>query len=368
MKVKKKKLCVIVPAHWEKIMGGSQYQAKVLVDSLLQESRYEIYYLTSVLEPSFEPEGYKIIRVAERKGIRRYGYFFDSHKLSEILHQIKPDIIYQRVGCGWTGIAAHYAKKNNCNMVWHVAHDRTLLPFERYISFDIAFRYLERKFLEFGIKNASRIVAQTTWQKDQLSKQYGRDAVVIPNFHPQPQETIKKNNAFKIIWVANLKKWKRPDVFVQLARAFSNEQNIEFVMAGRNMLTPGELDGLLTEIEETPNLSYLGECSQDKVNQLMAESHIFVNTSQYEGFANTFIQAWMRRTAVVSYEVDPDELLSRSGNGLLASGDFELLKKQIMTLVKNDSKRESLADKAYEYAMENHSVENVQKLTNVLEA
>ncbi len=29
------KLCILVPAHWEALMGGSQYQAKVLIDYLL---------------------------------------------------------------------------------------------------------------------------------------------------------------------------------------------------------------------------------------------------------------------------------------------------------------------------------------------
>ena len=50
--------------------------------------------------------------------------------------------------------------------------------------------------------------------------------------------------------------------------------------------------------------------SQAEVNALLEHTDLLVNTSDYEGFSNTFIQAWMRRVPVVSLRVDPDRLLS----------------------------------------------------------
>jgi len=343
MEENKKKICVIIPAHWEQIMGGSQYQAKVLFDYLLKEQRYELFYLSSVINSNFKPDDYDIIQIAERKGVRRYGYFFDAPRLLRILSKIKPDVIYQRVGCGWTGISAYYAKKHGCKMVWHVAHDRTLLPFDYRLSKDIVFRFIERKILEFGIKNAGKIVAQTQWQKQLLRKRYGRNSTVIPNFHPLPTEKIEKGKIIRVAWVANLKAWKRPELFVALAEALRHIKNVEFVMVGRNMLNTSEMAVLEPAIQLARNLRYIGPLSQSGVNKLLASAHVFVNTSRYEGFANTFIQAWMRKTAVVSLEVDPDKLLSQSNLGLFSDGDFESMKKQVESLITDQALRKAFA-------------------------
>ena len=46
------KICILVPAHWEALMGGSQYQAKVLLDYLLEHYDVDIAYLTTRADPS----------------------------------------------------------------------------------------------------------------------------------------------------------------------------------------------------------------------------------------------------------------------------------------------------------------------------
>ena len=46
---RKIKLCFIVPAHWDALMGGSQYQAKLLIEHLLTLGKYDIYYLLGLL-------------------------------------------------------------------------------------------------------------------------------------------------------------------------------------------------------------------------------------------------------------------------------------------------------------------------------
>ena len=80
----------------------------------------------------------------------------------------------------------------------------------------------------------------------------------------------------------------------------------------------------MEQIKVDSNLQYLGEVSQDEVNRRLREGHILVNTSRYEGFSNTFVQAWMRRVPVVSLTVDPDNILVRENIGF-CSGTFKNL-------------------------------------------
>ncbi len=365
-----KKLCIIIPTHWEAVMGGSQYQGKILIEELLKRGGYEISYLASRIDPSFSPEGYEIIRIAERKGLGRHLKFVHGPKLLELLRDIEPDLIYQRVGCAYTGIAAYYAKRHGCKMVWHVAHDRTLMPFDRRISRDLLFRYAERKMLEYGISHADHIVAQTEGQKELLETRFGRAATVIPNFHPAPREEIHKPRPIKVVWVANLKQWKRPELFVRLASELQVLDDVEFLMVGEPAgFWGGQRNGDMEErMASLPNLRYLGARSQDEVNALLATAHIFVNTSRYEGFANTFIQAWMRKVPVVSLEVDPDQVVSREGVGLFADGDYEKMREQVRALVQDDRLRNEMGETAQRYALANHSVKNVERLLKVFEA
>ena len=89
-----------------------------------------------------------------------------------------------------------------------------------------------------------------------------------------------------VIWIANLKRWKQPELFVRLANRLS-DTGVHFVMVG----APADASGneswqtpLLQDIEGAPNLSYLGPKTQEQVNALLARAHIFVNTVSTKGF------------------------------------------------------------------------------------
>ena len=100
------KLCILVRAHWEARMGGSQYQAKVLIDYLLAHYDVDIVYLTARTDPTFTPAGYRIVPFSDRRGVRRYGSFFDFFRLYRALERERPDLILQFIGSAHTGIAA----------------------------------------------------------------------------------------------------------------------------------------------------------------------------------------------------------------------------------------------------------------------
>jgi len=363
----KKKLCIIIPAHWAAIMGGSQYQAKFFIESLASINKYEIYYLARRVDPTFKPYDYRIIQIADPRGVRRFGESFDAPRLINLLRNIKPDIIYQRVGCGYTGIAAHYARRNDCKMIWHVAHDMEVLPFERTYSHNIIFRYLEKKVLEYGIVHADDILVQTLQQGQFLQKNYGRKATaVIPNVQPLPEEKIIKTAPLKVVWIANLKPWKQPEFFIRLARDLHKYKDVHFTMIGRPPDETHWREALMQEISKLDNLKYLGGCTQEVVNHNLARAHIFVNTSIQEGFANTFIQAWMRKVPVVSLNVNPDGVFNNRSIGLF-SGSYEKLKQDVIRLIEEPDLRERMGEHAQAYAFDKHSIGNFKKMIELID-
>lgn len=368
MSTDKTQLCIVTPVHWAAFMGGSQYQVKCILDELTSPNRYEITYLANRVAPDFQPDNYRIVPIGRRKP--RFGYLMHMVPLYRALREISPDVIYQRVACGYTGIAAYFARRHGARLIWHIAHDTDVMPDSSIGGGNPLNRVLEKRSVEYGIRHAHHIVTQTEQQATLLQTNYNRVAdAVIPNFHPQPTEVIDKSGPLSVVWVANFKPWKQPDAFVRLAAALSELKDVRFTMVGASMAGPKErrwVAALMEGIRAARNLDYVGQKSQDEVNELLARAHVFVNTSLHEGFANTFIQAWMREVPVVSLCVNLDGVLERERIGIYA-GSEELLCQAVRLLLNNATLRAEYAAYARAYAAKRHSVCNADLLVELID-
>jgi len=275
------------------------------------------------------------------------------------------------VGGGYTGISAWYAKRRRVPLVWHVSHDTDVTPETLDTGRNLLRRRLEKFSIRLGIRWADRIVVQTQHQADLLMRHYGRAAdMLIPNFHPEAQEPIDKSGHPTVVWIANLKRWKRPEIFVRLASKLRDLEGVQFLMVGEE--PSGRKDErwrgeLLQAIAATPNLTYVGKRSQGEVNQLLARASIFVNTSAHEGFPNTFIQAWMREAAIVSLDVNPDRVLDVEEVGIHA-GSEEELERAVRRLLTQSDLRSRYVARARAYVKAHHSLQNAARLAQLIQA
>ena len=366
------KLCILVRTHWAARMGGSQYQAKVLIDYLLEHYDVDIVYLTTRADPKFTPTGYRIVTFSDPYGVRRYGTSFDFVRLYRALARERPDIILQFVGSAHTGIAALYARRHDCKMIWRVTNDPSVEP--EKASWLAPHLKLERLFLNFGIRNATLVLAQTEYQRSRLAETFPNARVqVLPNFHPTAPDRGRNGALVKqVAWIANLKPLKNPGAFIRLARRFAQRSDIRFVMVGgilNDDWAKPQHDWAkqqLADIAATPNVDYRGALSQSAVNSLLEHTDLLVNTSDHEGFSNTFIQAWMRRVPVVSLHVDPDRLLSRGGLGAVA-GDEEKLHERVASLLDDPDCCAAIGARARRYALEHHAESNIETLARLLQ-
>ncbi len=359
--MRKKKVCIVMSTHWSWVLGGAEYQVSLIMDRLVSNDRLDITFLTRKVDPSFLPDGYTIKKIKSSGFFARYTKAFDAKKLLSALEEIQPDIIYQRAGSAYTGICAWYAQKKNIPMVWHISHDMDVDP--KIGTQKPLFKLLEKKFLEYGIRHSSSIIAQTDQQAMSLAKHYDRNANhIIRNFHPTPDAPINKGKKIKIVWVANFKPMKQPELFVRLAKELEDIIDARFVMIGR---INDKYSKLLEDINSIKSLDYLGEQSQDQVNTIFSESHLLINTSKLEGFSNTFIQAWMRKVPVLTLTVDPDNIIKKHKVGICA-GSYEKLKDAIIDLVSSHKKRVDMGKNGKQYAYSNHSMKNVDQILEIL--
>lgn len=364
-----KRIAILLPSHWSANLGGAEYQAKLICQHLVRSGRFEVHWLSRRIHPDYRPQGYTTHKIATHHGLRSKAFFFDHIALSRLLREIRPDVIYQRVGSAYTGIAARHVSACGGRMIWHVALDGDLLPFRCITARPTALlKYIDKVYLEYGIRHASDIIVQTHDQVRLLGENYDRDAaMLIRNLHPLPSEIIDKSGVLTVVWVANLKPAKDPEGFVRLARTCQDMPQVRFVMVGEPMANQALQHAFETLVAGTPNLVYLGKQPIEQVNALLARCHVFVNTSLVEGFANTFIQAWMRRVPVLSLHVDPDRLLTREGIGHCAGGSEAALSQTLREWLGDEKARDAIGRRAEAYAAANHSERNVEALIDLMD-
>jgi len=358
---RKRRVCIMVPSHWSASMGGAEYQVKLLIKVLTSRNDVRVWYLARSIDEQYSPDTYELRKIGDSRGQRTA---MDACGILKALHEIRPDVIYARVGTAHVGIAAYYCRANDCKLMWHVASMQDLIP-PRFRMRDLGFPIVDRCMLNYGIRKAERIITQTEEQAAIVRSKYQAQATTIRNFHPTPTEHVDKSMPVNVVWIGNFKFLKQPEVFVDVAAALEHTQ-AKFVMVGANQLSSVRLRELLDRIAKVRELSYVGAMNQTCVNELLARSHILVNTSITEGFSNTFIQAWMRQVPVASLNEDPDNLLTTKNLGVCTHGDVRQLTREVESMIKHPDKRSAMGMAAYRYSVSQLGMENAEKLATLI--
>ena len=351
------KILFIINSKYEFSKGGAELQAKY-ISEYLSKNNYDVYYLyISPKEVFFHDDEIKVFGIKKKKLLERLlgkaCYFYD---VKSKLEEIKPDIIYHRNVSNFALPTVRYCQKNKSKSILHLAHENDVLNIFTYK------KNFVRALIDFYgkkiiIKKFTHIVAQAKYQDELLYKNFQRkSSIIFKNVHPVPVLYKSKSIPKKVVWVANYKPWKRPEIFIELANS-CKDLEADFVMIGRD--NANVISAMVADNNsESNNLFFLGELEIKNVNDIISESCIFVNTSISEGFPNTFIQSWFRETPVVSLSVDPDGVITENQIGYHSKTKKQLFK-DVRTLLTNDVLRNNIARNSKNYSLANHDFENL---------
>lgn len=366
---RKKKICIFT-SYFPLAQGGAEYQAYLIAKSL-DPSKFDIFFLTFNMREKklITIDGFKIYSIKTSNVLFKFGkpYFLYYFSIKKILSREKPDIVYRRMGSATPGILCLLKKKIGFKLIWACAHITDLEKIKIHGIKNIL-TYCDDLFRIYGIRNADQILVQTYDQKQTLMKNFRRPSILFSNVHPapaSPDSITKDSTAVRIVWIANFKKWKQPELFIRLADQCKDLSGTRFIMAGR-IGSDKNWGRMRNRIQSLSQVEYRGEMPLHDVNHLLAKSHIFVNTSLHEGFPNTFIQAWMRRLPVISLHVDPDDIIKNNRIGF-HSGTFEQMVKDTRLLIEKQEIREGMGTRAQSYALEKFSINNLSRLTPLFE-
>jgi len=339
-------------------IGGAEVQLWILATCFCK-SGWKVHYITDAALSERQREGVNLHSLSSFKQDQYREKFFS------ILASINPDIIYQRGRKSHTGLVGQYAEKTNTPFIFSTSmdidcqrHKELGRLFQHPKDFLMKLRLLSRRFKQDvstlrGMRQATVILTQSELQKGLLNKNLALESRVFRNLHPVPDKDLtEKNQPAMVLWLASVKCWKRPELFIELAELLRS-YDFQFILAGR--LVDRELyeSQLHDYSKNNPDFKYIKNVDLEKSNELIGKASIFVNTSEpFEGFPNTFIQSWLRNTVTLSLNVDPDHLIADNVFGFM-SGDIATMSAQIIELLQNNDLRYEMGKNAREFAIKN---------------
>lgn len=209
-----------------------------------------------------------------------------------------------------------------------------------------------------AMRRADRVVAQTNHQHDVLEDVFGIDATVVPNGYTLPEESelVPAADRDHVLWVGSLDPdQKRPEKLLELADRLPQ---IPFRAVG---WTGNEAyrEDLIDRMSALPNLTFEGFVPPDEIDRHYRDAVALVNTSAYEGFPNTFLEAWRYGVPVVSLEAVLDGVLERESAGVHA-GSMDELEQTVETLWNSRDRTARLGSRGRQYLEENYALDVVE--------
>ncbi|TGD73116.1 glycosyltransferase [Mangrovimicrobium sediminis] len=349
---------MIIANHLQQGIGGIEIQCDLIARHFARFGHSVTYLATAAIDQAQTTE-YQL----------QYCDLRDATALRDCLREQQPDIIYFRHNKNKLHRVARIAHDAGIPLVYAVSSLQDVTPWAYHHSdaaltprriASIAWQRVKSRWNWRGLRLVSGAVSLNPDYTQRLpvaNRVTIRDAMASdcePFDWPRPC----------VLWVAQLKDYKQPEAYVELARRCT-DLDLDFLMIGG---IARERYRWIARGEGTPpNLHYLGERSPALVNGALRASLALVHTCLPEGFGNNFIQAWLQGRPTLSLQFDPAGIIEGEGLGRVP-GDLDGLERALRELLAQPEDRAAMGERALAYAREHFDpVTNTRRLEAFLE-
>jgi glycosyltransferase involved in cell wall biosynthesis len=283
--------------------------------------------------------------VAQPEGVSSYTLAQNVRAIAASLRQADARVYIQRSAAFDTGVIAAFARARRRRFVFSSSSATDLggaptLPTRAGL---LSFRA--------GVRLANAVVVQTEDQRRLAAPRVRRDPELIRSFCPPAALAGRDRDAF--LWVGRLMGYKGPLEYVRLAEAIP-EATFLMAIGDHQAADPGLLAAVTGAAGRLPNLELLPPLPRADLLVLYETAVAVVNTSDFEGFPNTFMEGWARGAAALSLRVDPDGVISERGLGAVAGGSIERLIEAGRELWSARADLSQMEERARRYIAETH--------------
>jgi len=272
--------------------------------------------------------------------------------LNAALTRADAEVYYHNCGEYVTGQVALWARQHRRRFVYSVASDPECDPRLPQMK-----AWRERALFRYGLGHADRIIVQTETQKRMLADDRQLDSQVLPMpvltppgpFNPP---SPPPSGGARVLWVGRISPEKRPELFLELARSCPE---LQFDLVGPDDNGPCAAR-VLAGARALENLTVHGAIAREKVYDFYRAAACLCSTSLFEGFPNTFLEAWSQGVPVVS-TFDPDGLITKRELGA-AAADVPGLARALRELLSSRDRWSQASQRARAYFVDNHTIES----------
>jgi glycosyltransferase involved in cell wall biosynthesis len=350
-------ICIVAHNAYGALTGGQGHIGGVELQTALL-ARYLVrrgYSVSCIVWDEEEDEGsasfgYRIIRTCLRSaGVPGVRFFFPRwSSLHRAMRDANADIYFHNGAEYVTGQVALFCRRNRKKFVFSAASDT-----DCYRDLPALPSFRERSLYRFGLRIASRIIVQTTNQRDSLQSGFGLHATVLSMpCDLSASRRTREPNRRSVIWVGRIVRTKRLEILLDVA---SRATDIQFHIAGGADDDLAYADSLQKQATSLGNVIWHGPLKQPELFGIYAECDALLCTSCLEGFPNTFLEAWAHGLPIIS-TFDPDGLIERLQLGsVVATADEALV--ELRAMLDDDLRWEAVSQRCADFFNENHAAD-----------
>ncbi len=330
--------------------GGSELQETLLTKELLKRENK-----VSFIVGDYGQDGYTVIDDLEiYKGFFSYNKGLISKFLEPIyfwrlLSKINADVYYRRTPHNLTFIIGLFCKLKRKKFIFAAGSD-THFQKEGLSNIGLVSRINYR----LSSKLSHIFIVQNSFQKEKAKELFGKEAVVIKNLMDIPKEISSKKDNPLVLFVGSILEYKQPEIFIELANTI---KDTKFYIIGP-CNEKGYYNSLKEKASGIQNLTFCDFLLREKILELYKKDIILVNASKFEGFPNTFLEAWSYGNPVVSLNVDPDEVICKYKLGY-HSKSYSKMIEDLTKIIENKNLRKEFGLNGRKYVKDNHSIEKI---------
>lgn len=310
------RVCFIAPKAYpvfnpavQGVLGGAEVDLYLLATELAKDKKFTVTFLAADYgqQEAETIEGVRIIKTLDFKK----SFLVGAIKVWRGLRKADAGIYFQEAASWGTFLVALFCKLHKRIFLYRTASEQECNG--TYLKQ----RYFAGRAFRWSLRNAAETIVQNETDKKDIERTIGICPLVLPNAHRLPVlHAVRKDI---ILWVGRSAQFKRPELFIDLAEKMPDEK---FVMICQHATGDENYEELLTHAGTVKNLQFIERVPFAETDRYFQRAKVFVNTSESEGFPNTFIQACNYAVPILSLNVNPDGFLDKHNCGQCCEDQF----------------------------------------------
>lgn len=348
------RVCFIAPKAYplfnpdvKKVFGGAEVDLYFLATELAKDENFAVSFITADYGQE-DIETIDNVRIIKSVDFNKNS-LVGATRVWQAMHAADSQIYFQEAVSWGTFLVALFCSLHKRKFVYRTANqgecDGTFLKGQRLLN----------RAFSWSLHKAGSVIVQNEIDKENLQASIGITSMVIPNGQRLAESGHKQRDT--VLWVGRSTHLKRPELFIKLAENFPDEK---FTMICQEATGDESYKALLAEAKEVDNLQFIEAVPFAEISNYFQQAKVFVNTSDSEGFPNTFIHACNCATPILSLKVNPDDFINKHNCGMSCDDDWQRMLDSLKEMLQEDRCVE-MGGNGKKYVVEHHDVGKIIK-------